>query len=163
MRTFHRFCFQQYRSTPFSPQNVERADAISLRIRVRRALRSGADYVICDRYAWDELANLTLQRWSTRSYVRLIARIAPRPDVSFLIDADPIQARARKPEYPLDFLYRCREAYLALSELVGGITVIAPGPVGEVHAEILRHAGLDRIPPARANAEAQQPGRGWVA
>jgi thymidylate kinase len=74
-------------------------------------------------------------------YVRLIARVVPRPDVSFVLDADPIQARSRKPEYPLDFLYRCRESYLTLSELVGELTVVPPGPVGEVEAQILAHVG----------------------
>jgi thymidylate kinase len=116
------------------------ADAVSLRLAVRRALRSG-DFLICDRYAWDELANLTLHWWITRMYVRLIARVVPRPDVSFVLDADPIQARSRKPEYPLDFLYRCRESYLTLSELVGELTVVPPGPVGEVEAQILAHVG----------------------
>jgi len=118
------------------------ADAVSLRLGVQRALRGDADFLICDRYAWDELANLTLHHGLTRMYIRLIVRIVPRPDVSFLLDADPIQARARKPEYPLDFLCTCREAYLALSELVGGMTIIAPGPVGEVEAEVLSHIAV---------------------
>jgi thymidylate kinase len=124
------------------------ADAVSLRLAVRRALRSG-DFLICDRYAWDELANLTLHWWITRMYVRLIARVVPRPDVSFVLDADPIQARSRKPEYPLDFLYRCRESYLTLSELVGRITVIPPGPVGEMADQILASISLDRATHAR--------------
>ncbi len=115
------------------------ADAVSLRLKLRHILRSGVDVVICDRYAWDELANLNLRWWFTRIYVRLIARIAPCPDVSFLLDADPIQARARKPEYPLDFLYMSRESYLTLGEIVGNVTVIPPGPVGEVEAQILSH------------------------
>jgi thymidylate kinase len=138
------------------------ADAVSLRLAVRRALRSG-DFLICDRYAWDELANLTLHWWITRMYVRLIARVVPRPDVSFVLDADPIQARSRKPEYPLDFLYRCRESYLTLSELVGRITIIPPGPVGEVEAAVLSHVLLDRKQPGRAQEQVQQAGGGAVA
>jgi thymidylate kinase len=138
------------------------ADAMSLRRAVRRALRSG-DFLICDRYAWDELANLTLHWWITRMYVRLIARIVPRPDVSFVLDADPIQARARKPEYPLDFLYTCREAYLTLSELVGDITVIPPGPIGEVEAAIQSHVSRDRKRPGRAERFAERAGGGAAA
>jgi len=137
-------------------------DAVSLRLAVRRAMRA-ADFIICDRYAWDELANLTLHNWFTRMYVRLIARIVPRPDVSFVLDADPILARARKPEYPLDFLYRCRESYLALSELVGRITVIPPGPIGEVEAQILRCVLWDRKEPGRAGAPFQDAGGGAAA
>jgi thymidylate kinase len=129
------------------------ADAISLRFTVRRALASDADFVICDRYAYDELVNLTLQRPLARMYARLIVKIVPQPDVSYFLDADPIQARARKPEYPLDFLYSCREAYLTLSAMLGTITVIPPKLVRDVEDEILKHIsfGAEREP------EAQQP------
>jgi thymidylate kinase len=116
------------------------ADAIALRRTVKRALRStDDDFVICDRYAYDELVNLTLHNWLVRTYVRLVMKLVPRPDTSYFLDADPIQARARKPEYPLDFLYTCRESYLTLSELVGGITIIAPMAVRDVEREILKH------------------------
>jgi thymidylate kinase len=129
------------------------ADAISLRFTVRRALASDADFVICDRYAYDELVNLPLQRPLARMYARLIVKIVPQPDVSYFLDADPIQARARKPEYPLDFLYSCREAYLTLSAMLGTITVIPPKLVRDVEDEILKHIsfGAEREP------EAQQP------
>lgn len=112
-------------------------DAISLRLVVRRARRSGAGVVICDRYAWDEFVNLNLRNPFMRFYVRFMMRFVPRPDVSYILDADPIQARARKPEYPLEFLYTCRESYLTLSQLVGGMTVIPPNPVPEVHRQIV--------------------------
>lgn len=121
------------------------ADAISLRFTIRRVLTSGADVIICDRYAWDELVNLNLRNWLGRSYARLISRIVPRPDVAYLLDADPIQARSRKPEYPLDFLYTCRESYLTLSELLGGFTIIAPLPIPRVEAEVLRHTAPELI------------------
>lgn len=115
------------------------ADALSLRRVVKRAVASGADFVICDRYAWDELVNLNLRNWRARAYARFILRLVPKPDVSYFLDADPIQARSRKPEYPLDFLYSCRESYLTLAELAGGITIVPPGPIGEVEQEILKH------------------------
>jgi len=138
------------------------ADAVSLRFAVRRALAS-ADFLICDRYTWDELANLKLHWWLTRMYVRFIARIVPRPDVSFVLDADPILARARKPEYPLDFLYRSRESYLTLSGLVGRITVVAPGPVGEVEAAILSHIDCRKPPGSQPNPLVRQAGGGAAA
>lgn len=115
------------------------ADAVSLRRKVKKAVASGVDFVICDRYAWDELVNLNLRDWRARNYARFILRIVPRPDVSYFLDADPIQARSRKPEYPLDFLYSCRESYLTLAELAGGITIVPPGPIGDVAQEILTH------------------------
>ena len=114
-------------------------DAISLRRVVAKALRSGANFVICDRYIYDELANLPFNNRAARVYVRFIMKLAPTPDLSYLLDADPVQARARKPEYPLDFLYVNREAYLALSDLVG-MTIIAPMPVEDVKRNVLKHA-----------------------
>jgi thymidylate kinase len=120
-------------------------DAVSLRRTVNRALTTDADFVICDRYAYDELVNLRLHKWFIRSYARLVMKLVPRPDVSYLLDADPIQARARKPEYPLDFLCTCRESYLTLCELVGGITIVAPMPVRDVERQILAHLPLDDV------------------
>jgi thymidylate kinase len=115
-------------------------DAMSLRFAVSSALRSDADLVIFDRYIYDELANLTLRNPAIRAYVRLIMKLVPTPDISYLLDADPVKARARKPEYPLEFLHSNRKSYLDLNDLVGGMTVIAPMPVKEVTLEVLRHA-----------------------
>lgn len=114
-------------------------DAISLRTVVARALRSGADIVICDRYIYDELANLNLTNAAVRAYVRLIVKLAPRPDVGYLLDADPVAARARKPEYPLDFLHMNRASYLSLSKLVG-MTVIAPMPIEDATQAVWQQA-----------------------
>jgi hypothetical protein len=113
---------------------------------VKKALRSDADFIIFDRYAYDELANLTLSNPLARAYVRLIMKIVPRPHVSYLLDADPLEARARKPEYPLDFLYLCRDSYATLSSLVGGMTIIPPMPVEDVAREVLHHA-WKQLPP----------------
>jgi thymidylate kinase len=115
-------------------------DAVSARAAMKRARRSDADVVVFDRFVYDELANLTLSNPLIRVYVRMILAIVPRPHISFLLDADPAQARTRKPEYPIEFLHINRRSYLEMSELAGGMTVIAPQPIEEVKMEILRHA-----------------------
>ncbi len=115
-------------------------DAISTRHVVKKILHSGADLVIFDRYIYDELANLPLHNPAIKAYVRLLMKLIPRPHVSYLLDADPIQARARKPEYPLEFLYINRRSYLDLAALVGGITLIAPKPINEVKRDVLARA-----------------------
>jgi thymidylate kinase len=115
-------------------------DTISVRVAVNKALRCSADLVIFDRYIYDELANLTLGNPAIRAYIRVIMKLVPIPDISYLLDADPINAQARKPEYPIEFLYRNRQSYLDLNDLVGGMTVIAPMGVEEVKLEVLRHA-----------------------
>jgi thymidylate kinase len=115
-------------------------DAFATRAAVRRARHSGRDLVIFDRYIYDELANLNVRKASTRSYISFIMGIVPRPDVSYILDADPVAARARKPEYPLDFIYKNRQAYLDLTRQIKGLTVIPPGPLEDVRSDVLHHA-----------------------
>jgi thymidylate kinase len=115
-------------------------DAISTCLAWNRAKRSGVDFIIFDRYIFDELANLKLRNPLIRAYVKLLAALVPQPDASFLLDADPIKARARKPEYPLDFLFSNRASYLDLVGMIGAIIVIPPMPVGNVEEAILKHA-----------------------
>jgi thymidylate kinase len=110
---------------------------------VKRALRSDADVVIFDRYTWDELANLNLRNPIVQAYIRVLMTFVPRPHLSYLLDAEPLQARLRKPEYPLDFLYANRQAYLTLARRIGGITVIAPMPVEEVTRQIVELALME--------------------
>lgn len=115
-------------------------DSVSLRLVVKKALKSDSDFVIFDRYAYDELANLNLHSPVARLYARFIMKIVPRPHVSYVLDADPVQARARKPEYPVEFLVFCRQSYLSLKELLGGIRVIPAMAVQDVACEVWRHA-----------------------
>jgi thymidylate kinase len=115
-------------------------DAVSTRNVVKKTLRSDADLAIFDRYTYDELANLELSNPVIRLYVRFIMSFVPRPDISYLLDADPVAARARKPEYPLDFLQFNRQAYLTLNKLIGGMTIISPNPVEAVKRDVLMHA-----------------------
>jgi thymidylate kinase len=99
-------------------------DAMHLLGVANKVHARGADLVIMDRYIYDELANLPLDNPATRAYVRMVMRIVPCPDISFVLDADPVAARARKPEYPVEFLHECRASYLKLADQLGNITVV---------------------------------------
>lgn len=112
-------------------------DALHLRLVVGRLRRTGADVIILDRYIYDELANLPLENRVSRAFARLLARVAPRPDVAYLLDADPIAARARKPEYPVDFMQKCRAAYHRLAQMLGTITVVPPLPLEQAKQTVL--------------------------
>ncbi len=114
------------------------ADALSLAWKVFRLKKSQYDVLIFDRYIYDELANLPLQSSFVRAFVRMVLSFVPKPDVAFVIDADPVAAIARKPEYPLDFLYRNRQAYLEMSRIARNISVIEPGTVEAMHANVQR-------------------------
>jgi thymidylate kinase len=111
-------------------------DALHLNVVVGRARRSGADVIIMDRYIYDELANLPLTNFVTRIFVRLIGAIVPRPDVAYLLDADPVQACQRKPEYPIAFLYQCRRSYHRLARMLGHMTVIPPLDLADALREV---------------------------
>jgi thymidylate kinase len=110
-------------------------DVINL-CRITLTLRkTGKHVVIFDRYIYDELANLPLKGWLTRSFILLLLKLVPKPDIAYLIDADPVAARARKPEYPIEFLQSNREAYLTLACLTG-VTVIEPQSVEGMATEV---------------------------
>jgi thymidylate kinase len=111
-------------------------DTISLRNVVRNQLHGKCDFVIFDRYIYDELANLDLNSRIARMYARLMWRIAPDPDVAFLLDADPEVARARKPEYPLEFVRLNRRSYMRLNELLGIFTIVAPTEINQANRDI---------------------------
>ena len=101
------------------------ADAVNLCLRVRQARKkTDTDVLIFDRYIYDELANLALTDKSASFFARFTLKLVPQPDIAFVIDADPVAAQARKPEYPLEFVRRNRESYLRLAELSGHMVVV---------------------------------------
>lgn len=116
-------------------------DAINLRRVVARAKRrSGADVVILDRYIYDELSNLNLNNSLSRGFVKLVHGVVPRPDIAYLLDADPIAAYARKPEYPVEFMKKCRRAYFDLAGILRTMTVIPALNLPEAKLAVLKAA-----------------------
>ena len=115
------------------------ADALSTRRVFHRAMRSDVEFVIFDRYTYDELANMNLDNPVVRAYARFVMALVPRPDISFLLDADPDAARARKPEYPVDFIKLNRKAYFDLNRVVGGLTVVKPMAIKDAKRQVVGH------------------------
>ena len=129
-------------------------DTVSLRRIIRVASRSEADVVVFDRYVYDEIVNLPLDHWYVRVYARVLLWLVPRPDIAFVLDADPAEARARKPEYPLEFLRLIRQSYLALSESTGAKTVIPPSTIDQTEKEIFKQTlAILSIPAGRHERE----------
>ncbi|HYG97828.1 MAG TPA: thymidylate kinase [Terriglobales bacterium] len=112
-------------------------DALNLRLVLTRARRCNPDVIVMDRYIYDELANLPLSNPISRAFVKLVCAIAPRPDVAFLLDADPHAARARKPEYPVQFMRECRSWYHRLAAALRTMTVIPPMPLEDAQREVV--------------------------
>jgi len=115
-------------------------DAVNLRRVVARAKRSGADVVVLDRYIYDELSNLNLSNPLCRAFVKLVHAFVPRPDLAYLLDADPVAAYLRKPEYPVDFMKKCRRNYFDLAALLKTMTVIPALALPEAKLAVLKAA-----------------------
>ncbi len=111
-------------------------DVLNLRRVVRRARGERAGVIIFDRYIYDQLAALPMNNWLVRAYAKLLLRVVPKPDLSYLLDAIPEVARARKPEYPLDFMHKYRESYLEIRKMAG-MELIAAAEREDVHLAIV--------------------------
>lgn len=111
-------------------------DVMNLRNIVAKATSQDGGVVIFDRYIYDQLAAMPMDSWLARSYARLLLKLSPRPDISYVLDAIPEEARARKPEYPVDFMHRQRKSYMRLRQMAG-LQIIPAGGPEEVHAAIL--------------------------
>ncbi len=113
------------------------ADVFRLRQIIRRERAAGSGGVIIfDRYIYDQLAALPMHHWLARAYARFVLSLAPRTDVSYLLDAVPEEARARKPEYPIDFMRQYRSSYLELRQFAP-LSLISAGDPDSVHAAIV--------------------------
>jgi len=115
-------------------------DAIHLRRILSRTRKIDADVIILDRYIYDELSNLNLANPVSRVFVKFVRAIVPQPDIAYLLDADPAAAYARKPEYPVQFMQKCRQAYFELANLLGTMTTIPALSLPEAKQKVLKVA-----------------------
>ena len=121
-------------------------DTLALRRVIARVRAQSVDYIICDRYCYDQIVQIRSQNWVARIFKRFLIAIAPTPRFAFILDASPDEAFQRKPEYPLSFMYEYRAAYLALQKTVPHLSVIPAGSPEKVHRQILErvesHSGI---------------------
>jgi thymidylate kinase len=125
-------------------------DTLRLRLVLSRLRAGNSDFVIFDRYLYDQLAQIHSRSWLAGAYIRLLISLVPKPDFAFVLDAFPEEAFTRKPEYPLDFIYGYRRAFLELSTFVPQLIVIGPSTVEHIGSLILR--SLSEGLPELANA-----------
>jgi thymidylate kinase len=117
--------------------------------RLRRLLASQQiktfDVVIFDRFIYDQFANISSRSRAARSYGRILLKLAPVPDLAFIVDASPAAAFARKPEYPLEFVIHNRQNFLRLKELAPKLIIISEATIDDVTNEIFFHIGESRL------------------
>lgn len=111
-------------------------DVLNLRRIVRTINSRDCGVVIFDRYIYDQLAAMPLDSRLARAYAKVVLKLSPQPDLSYVLDETPEVARARKPEYPIEFMHQQRRSYLQLGNLAG-LQMIPGGEPNEVHAAIL--------------------------
>lgn len=111
-------------------------DVLNLRRIVAKTKSQDGGVVIFDRYIYDQLAAMPMDSWLARTYAKILLKLSPRPDISYVLDAIPEVARARKPEYPVDFMHRQRKSYMRLRQ-IAGLQMVPPGEPDEVHADIV--------------------------
>jgi thymidylate kinase len=114
-------------------------DAMNLCRVVARAKRQ-TDVLILDRYIYDELSNLNLGNPLSRAFIRFVHGVVPRPDIAYLLDADPVAAFLRKPEYPVNFMKKCRRAYFELAGILRTMTIIPPLALPAAKLAVLKAA-----------------------
>lgn len=129
-------------------------DILNLRRIVAQTKAHADGVIIFDRYIYDQLAAMPMNSWSARSYAKLLLKLAPRPDLSYVLDAVPEVARARKPEYPVEFMHRQRASYMRLRQMAG-LQMIPAGDPDEVHTAIVERfqaCAMTDAPQAETNA-----------
>jgi thymidylate kinase len=95
--------------------------------------------VVFDRYTYDALLPLPPTgslRWLKVAYFRVLAYIAPRPDLVLVLDAPGAVAFLRKAESTPDRLEEERRVFLRLVERLGAQTVDASRPLDAVCADV---------------------------
>lgn len=111
-------------------------DALGMKFTIAKIRRSAdSDVIIFDRYLYDQLVNLGIRYRASRLFTRFLLKLIPHPDIAYLLDADPVLARARKPEYPIEFLRNTRACYLAISK-IAGMNLIHAGTPQEVSSSV---------------------------
>jgi thymidylate kinase len=118
-------------------------------VRLHRLLDSpeikNYDVVVFDRYIYDQVANIYSKSSLARTYRKILLKQVPAPDLALIIDESPLAAFARKPEFPMEFLYRNRQNFLNLRELVPQLIVISPGKPEDVRNEIWYHVSRSPV------------------
>lgn len=86
-------------------------------IRIRPLLKRGV-YVVCDRYFYDKLIGFEYHGYSDRITSSICLSLIPKPDLTFVLEADPFVAcsRERGPtKHNVEFFVELRERYRDLA------------------------------------------------
>ena len=106
--------------------------------------------VICDRYIYDTIIAFDITfDYSEKKYNNLFGffyRLAPKPDVFFIVDVPPEVAFGRKDDIPsVEFLLKPRAKYKAMAKTVNALQLDGTKSLDELNgivlSEIQKHIG----------------------
>jgi len=98
------------------------------RLLLIRPLTSRSYLIIFDRYLQDVLVDPKRYRYGgPQWFVRFLCRLAPRPDVTVILDADPEQVARRKNEVSFAELQRQSREYRRLATTMHGAVLVDTG------------------------------------
>ena len=94
--------------------------------------------VIFDRYYYDYFADTIRYKYNlSQSLIRRFARLIPRPDIVFILDADTEVIWNRKKEVPLEEVARQRKAYASILDMnLNGVRIDVNRSVEEIVTEV---------------------------
>ena len=94
--------------------------------------------VIFDRYYYDYFADTIRYKYNlSQSLIRRFARLIPRPDIVFILDADTEVIWNRKREVPLEEVARQRKAYVSILDMnLNGVRIDVNRSVEEIVTEV---------------------------
>ncbi|UCC30339.1 MAG: hypothetical protein JSU86_19330 [Phycisphaerales bacterium] len=110
-------------------------DCLALFLSIRALHWLGYTAVVCDRYVYDKMANLPN---ANGTLGRLMCRLAPSPDVAFLIDTLPEVARRRREEHDASYYVAKYAGYRRLISSRRELTLI-PSTTIEETQEAVEH------------------------
>jgi hypothetical protein len=96
--------------------------------RVYRRWRQPAGWTICNRYFYDNLAHFELDAPKARTYLALLQRFMPKPDLAILFVASPAVIAERRPMYSTDYLEPLWQAYSSLAAKFPELVVVNTDP-----------------------------------
>ena len=109
--------------------------------RIYRRWRQGAGWTVCNRYFYDNLAHFDLDAPGARTYVGLLKRVMPRPDLAILFIASPAVIAERRPQYSVEYLEPLGAAYRSLAATFPELTLVSTDPGAQGHEAVDRLIG----------------------
>ena len=101
--------------------------------RVYRLWRHPDGWTICNRYFYDNLAHYELDTPGAGTYLTVLRRFMPRPDLAIVFVASPAVIAERRPQYSAEYLNQVGQSYSSVIARFPELVVVNTDPGGDSH------------------------------